>query len=70
MAYKRTTVDSPNRFINQYLNKGDGRDTYISFDNGGFNTLYSPAKAPDQGTTYFRSQKSSIQNLAQSSSPS
>jgi hypothetical protein len=26
----------------QYKTNGTGRDTYIAFDNGGFNTMYQP----------------------------
>lgn len=34
----------------QYKTNGTGRDTYIAFDNGGFNTMYQPYKQAEIGT--------------------
>ena len=33
-----------------YRSDGTGRDTYISMDNGGFNTMYQPYKPAEIGT--------------------
>ena len=70
MAYKRTPIDSPNFFQTIYWSNGGGRDSYINYDNGGFNSLYEPSKSPDRGTTYLGSKKPSGLNLQMSSSPS
>ncbi len=34
----------------QYKTNGTGRDTYIGFDNGGFNVPYTPYKPAEIGT--------------------
>ena len=60
MAHKRTQIDSPNFYQTQYWSNGTGRDTYINWNNGGFNSLYEPSKSPDRGTTYLGSRNGSF----------
>lgn len=45
-------------FNTSYHNNGSGRDTYISFDNGGNYLMYEASKNPDLGTTFYASKKS------------
>ena len=37
-------------YTRQYKTDGTGRDTYIGFDNGGFNIMYTPYKQAELGT--------------------
>jgi len=50
----------------QYKTNGTGRDTYIAFDNGGFNAMYQPYKAAEIGT--FGMQKGSSKFFNRTSS--
>lgn len=61
MAFRnRSRIDRTTPFISSYNPDGNGRDTYINFDNGGFSCLYNPRNSFDAGTTYIHSKKRSL----------
>ncbi len=39
--------------LSNYHSNGIGRDSYITFDNGGNRLMYEPTKYADIGTTYI-----------------
>jgi hypothetical protein len=40
-------------FVTNYNVNGGGRDTYIAFDNGGFNWMYEPTTFVKSGSIYY-----------------
>jgi hypothetical protein len=51
-------------YTTSYNNNGGGRDTYISFDNGGHYAMYEPSKYTGFGSTLYVSRNSGLRASA------
>ena len=66
-SLSKSVIYDRSSFITNYHGNGGGRDSYIAFDNGGFNAMYEPTRFVDIGTTYVGSRNYSKFNMLSSS---